>query len=280
MKLNPFVKKTGAYLVSIKSQHDDLQRRIEDIEDELVDARADYEVVCDKNTRLREKAGRYSLNTTPEASAHWPVVTAASQKVQRLESDLSDLKSRIPPLRRLLDAPERHEQAQTHLQALNTRQAELSSELAKADASIAKLEKRIADVQSRIYTENQLAAEALMGADEEFTVPEVLAKLESELRLAQTALNDLAAKKAAWRKEQNENRNALRDAEHSLVHTRATVIEIELFEKVMPLMDLFARAAVARKVSNWSSNEHKYLIEIPQANLEAARKALGVRTDD
>lgn len=31
MKLNPFAKKTGAYLASIKTEHDDLQRRIEDI---------------------------------------------------------------------------------------------------------------------------------------------------------------------------------------------------------------------------------------------------------
>ncbi len=280
MKLNPFAKKTGAYLASIKTEHDDLQRRIEDIEDELVDARADYEAASDKNARLRERAGRYSLNTTQEASAHWPVVTAASQKVQRLESDLSDLKSRIPPLRRLLDAPDRHEKAQAHLQALNTRQAELSSEIAKADASIAKLEKRIVDVQSRIAAENQLAAVALIGSEGDFIVPEVLAKLEAELRLAQTALTDLTAKKATWFQEQDDTRNALREAEQELVHTRATMAEIDLFEKVMPIMDLFARAAVARKVSHWGSDEHKYLIEIPHASLEAARKALGVRTED
>ena len=280
MKLNPFAKKTGAYLASIKTEHDDLQRRIEDIEDELVDARADYEAASDKNTRLRESAGRLSMNTPPAASAHWPVVTAASQKVQRLESDLSDLKSRIPPLRRLLDAPEDHEKAQAHLDQLNSRQVTLTSEMAKADTVMAKLEKRIAEVQSRIAAENQLAAEALIGAEGEFTVPEVLAKLEAELRLAQTAMNDLTAKKAAWRQEQDDNRTALRDAEHALVHTRATVIEIELLEKVFPMMDLFARAAVSRSARHWGDSEHEYLIKIPSEQVLAARRVLGMPTAD
>lgn len=280
MKLNPFAKKTGAYLASIKSEHDDLQRRIEDIEDELVDVRADYEAASDKNTRLRDSAGRLSMNTPPAASAHWPVVIAASQKVQRLESDLSDLKSRIPPLRRLLDAPEDHEKAQAHLDKLNSRQVTLTSEMAKADTVMAKLEKRIADVQSRIAAENQLAAEALIGSEGEFTVPEVLAKLEAELRLAQTALNDLTAKQAAWRQEQDDNRTALRDAEHALVHTRATVIEIELLEKVLPLMDLFARAAVSRSARHWGDSEHEYLIKIPSEQVLAARRTLGMPTAD
>jgi predicted nucleic acid-binding Zn-ribbon protein len=280
MKLNPFAKRTGAYLASIKAEHDDLQRRIEDIEDELVDARADYEAASDKNTRLRESAGRLSMNTPPAASAHWPVVTAASQKVQRLESNLSDLKSRIPPLRRLLDAQEDHEKAQAQLDQLNSRQVTLTSEMAKADIVMAKLEKRIADVQSRIAAENQLAAEALIGAEGEFTVPEVLAKLEAELRLAQTAINDLTAKKAAWRQEQDDNHTALRDAEHSLVHARATVIEIELLEKVFPLMDLFARAAVSRSARHWGDSEHEYLIKIPSEQVLAARRALGMPTAD
>jgi len=280
MKLNPLAKKTGAYLASIKSEHDDLQRRIEDIEDELVDARADYEAASDKNTRLRESAGRLSMNTPPAASAHWPVVTAASQKVQRLESELSDLKSRIPPLRRLLDAPEDHEKAQAQLDQLNSRQVTLTSEMAKADTVMVKLEKRITDVQSRIAAENQLAAEALIGAEGEFTVPEVLAKLEAELRLAQTAMNDLTAKKAAWRQEQDDNSTALRDAEHSLVHTRATVIEIELLEKVFPMMDLFARAAVSRSARHWGDSEHEYLIKIPSEQVLAARRTLGMPTDD
>lgn len=220
------------------------------------------------------------MNTPPAASAHWPVVTAASQKVQQLESKLSDLKSRIPPLRRLLDAPDDHEKAQAHLDQLNSRQVTLTSEIAKADTVMAKLEKRITDVQSRIAAENQLAAEALIGTEGEFTVPEVLAKLEAELRLAQTALNDLTAKKAAWRQEQDDNRAALREAEHSLVHTRATVIEIELFEKVMPLMDLFARAAVSRSARHWGDSEYEYLIKIPSEQVTAARKALGMHIDD
>jgi len=280
MKLNPFAKKTGAYLASIKTEHDDPQRRIEDIEDELVDARADYDAASDQNTRLRESAGRLSMNTPPAASAHWPVVTAASQKVQRLESELSDLKSRIPLLRCLLDAPEDHEKAQARLDELNTRQVTLTNELAKADTVMAKLEKRITDVQSRIAAENQLAAEALIGAEGEFTVPEVLAKLEAELRLTQTAMNDLTAKKAAWRQEQDDNRTELRDAEHALVHTRATVIEIELLEKVFPLMDLFARAAVSRSARHWGDSEHEYLIKIPSDKVLAARRALGMPTAD
>lgn len=280
MKLNPFAKKTGAYLASVKAEHDDLKTRIADIEDELIDARADYEAASDKNTRLRESAGRLSMNTPPAASVHWPVVTAASQKVQRLESELSDLKSRIQPMRRLLDAPDDHEKAQARLDELNSRQVALAGDMAKADTTMAKLEKRITDVQSRIAAENQLAAEALIGAEGEFTVPEVLAKLEAEMRLAQTALADLTANKAAWRQEQDDNRTALREAEHTLVHTRATVIEIELFEKVMPLMDLFARAAVSRGARHWGDSEHEYLIKIPSEQVMAARRALGMPTDD
>lgn len=280
MKLNPFAKKTGAYLASVKAEYDDLKTRVEDIEDELIDARADYEAASEKNSRLRESAGRLSMNTPPAASAHWPVVTAASQKVQQLESKLNDLKSRIPPLARLLEGPDAHEKAQARLDDLNSRQVELTSEIAKADTAMAKLEKRITDVQSRIAAESQLAAVALIGAEGEFTVPEVLAKLEAELRLAQTALNDLTAKKAAWHQEQDDNRKALRNAEHSLVHTRATVIEIELFEKVTPLMELFARAAVSRSACRWGESEYEYLIKISSEQVKAARRALGMTTDD
>jgi len=107
-----------------------------------------------------------------------------------------------------------------------------------------------------------------------------LAKLEAEQRLAQTAMNDLTAKKAAWRQEQDNNRTELRDAEHALVHTRATVIEIELLEKVFPLMDLFARAAVSRSARHWGDSEHEYLIKIPSEQVLAARRALGMPTAD
>lgn len=280
MKLNPFTKKTGAYLAGIKSQHDDLQSRLQATEEELLAARADYETVRDEDTRLQQVAGRFSLNTTSDASTHWPLVMAASQKVQRLESVLSNLKSQIAPLRSLLDAPGCHETAQIQLQALTTRQAELERELTKAETSTSKLERRIADVQARIAAESQLAAETLIGTDGEFTVPEVLTKLEAQLRLAQAALADLSAKKGAWNQEQETIREELGKAERELQHTRATMAEIDLFEKVTPIMDWFARAAVARKVSHWGSDENTYLIEIPQANLDAARQALGVGTDD
>lgn len=72
----------------------------------------------------------------------------------------------------------------------------------------------------------------------------------------------------------------MREAEHSLVHTRATVIEIELFEKVMPLMDLFARAAVSRSARHWGDSEYEYLIKIPSEQVTAARRALGMTTED
>ena len=280
MKLNPFSKKANGYLSIIKAQHDQLQQEIEDLEDALVDARADYEAAQEKNKRLREKAGSLSMNTPPAAKAHWPVVCETSQKVKHMEFKLNSLQSRIPPLNRLLAAPERHEKAQAHLQELNSRQGQLESDIAKADVSIAKLEKRVTEVQARIATENQIAAKALIGAEGEFTVPEVLAKLEAELRLAQTALNDLSANKAAWLKEKDDVRSALRDAEREIVYSRATIAEIDLFDKVMPIMDLFALATVSRKEASPSTYEYKYEIEIPSEFIRAARKALGVRTDD
>ena len=55
MKLNPFSKKSNGYLSIIKAQHDQLQQEIEDLEDALVDARADYEAAQEKTNVCARK---------------------------------------------------------------------------------------------------------------------------------------------------------------------------------------------------------------------------------
>jgi chaperonin cofactor prefoldin len=278
MKLNPFAKKTGAYYAKVKAQYDDLSRQLDKARDALEQAKIDHDKKEKHAFKLNQQGSMYY--STPAEKEASLAASKASNLVSSLESDVRSLMHRVSPLVSIVYGPQTFEDDKRKLSELQEHDRTTQAECERLEASMAKLTARIETVQARIATEMQTATQTLIDAEGDFAVPEALAKAEAELRLAQASMTDLQGKRDALHAELAKLPEALRSAERALEHSRATMAEIELHEALLPLMDLFARAAVARKVCHWGSNEQTYQIEIPFDNLEAARKALGVRTDD
>ena len=149
-----------------------------------------------------------------------------------------------------------------------------TGELEKANVLIAKVSKRVADVDARIVTETQSATQTMLDADGEFNVPEVLTRLEAELRLGKSSLAELEGKRDALLAELRELPTAIREAERVFIGCRADVVEIELYEQLMPVMNLFARASAARRQNDYHHVEDRFEIEIPRELIEPAEVAL------
>lgn len=278
MKLNPFAKKTGAYYAKVKAQYDDLSRQLDKAQAELAQAKIDHDKKEKHAFKLNQQGSMYY--STPAEKEASLAASKASNLVSSLESDVRSLMHRVSSVVSIAHGLQSFEDDKRKLSTLQEQDRTTQAECERLEASMAKLTARIETVQARIATEMQMATQTLIDAEGDFAVPEALAKAEAELRLAQASLTDIQGKRDALHAERAKLPEALRTAERNLEHSRATMAEIELHEALLPLMDLFARAAVARKVCQWGFDEYKYLIEIPIDNLEAARKALGVRTGD
>ncbi len=278
MKLNPFAKKTGAYYAKVKAEYDDLSHQLDKAREELAQAKIDHNKKEKHAFKLSQQGSMYYASAAEKEASI--AASKASNRVSSLEGDVQALEYRISPLELIVQGPQRFEDDKRKLIALQEKDRQTQAESDRLEASIAKLETRIESVQARIASETQAATQTLIDTEGDFTVPEGLAKAEAELRLAQTSLADLTAKRDAVHVERTQLPAALREAERDLEFSRARMAEIDLHESLLPLMDLFARATVARKVCQRGSDEYKYLIEIPHTNLETARRTLGVRTDD
>jgi hypothetical protein len=55
---------------------------------------------------------------------------------------------------------------------------------------------------------------------------------------------------------------------------RADIAEIELYEQLMPVMNLFARASAARRQCDYHHDEDRFEIEIPRELVESAEGTL------
>jgi hypothetical protein len=66
----------------------------------------------------------------------------------------------------------------------------------------------------------------------------------------------------------------IREAERVFIGCRADMTEIELYEQLMPVMNLFARASAARRQSDYHHDEERFEIEIPRELVEIAQAAL------
>ena len=274
MKLNPFNKKSTAYCDKIKAEYDQLRRQLASVNKELIDAEQQHAKERDHQTRLRDAAGKMSMNTPPAAKAHWPVLCAAHEKLDRLKSQASSLESQIRPLLRVLDAPDAFAQAKKKLDALVAQNKAHSAEVETTDRRIAKLNKRIADLEIRISTETKSASQTLINGDGEFVVPESLTKLEIELRIVRSSLADLQSTRDMAGAKLGDLPVAMREAERTFIHCRAVVAEIELYEQLMPAMSAMARASAARRETSYHHNETRFEIEIPRNLVEIAQADL------
>jgi chromosome segregation ATPase len=274
MKLIPFNKKPTAYYDKVKADHDQLSRRLAGVKKDLVEAEAQYARESEKQTRLRDAGGSMSMNVPPAASAHWPVFTAAHQRVDHLKSQVSNLEGQMRPLQHVLNAPEAFAHARKTLDELIAQSKTSTAHVETTDSQIAKLNKRIANLEIRITAETKSASQTLLEGDGEFVVPESLTKLEVELRIAGSSLTDLQSKRDMASAKLGDLPAAIRDAERTFIHCRADVAEIELCEQMMPVMSAVARASAARRETNYRHDETRFEIEIPRELVDAAQAAL------
>ncbi len=272
MKLNPFNKKSTAYYDKVRAEYDKLDREIATAREELQKAEADHERKRRRHYELTQRGSMYS--SAPEEAQASIAASAASHRVGDIKGEIGQLESRIRPLRRIALAPEQFVKAKKNLDDLIAGKAAINGELEKVKALIAKVGKRVTDAEARIATETQSARQQMLDADGEFVVPESLTKLEAELRLAKSSLAELDEKRDTLVAKLQEFPGAIRDAERVFIGCRADMTEIELYEQLMPVMNLFARASAARRECDYHHDEDRFEIEIPRDLVEAAQTAL------
>ena len=272
MKLNPFNKKSSAYYDKVKAEYDKLDRELTATKDQLNEAEADFERKRHRQFELDQHGSMYS--STREQSQASFAASEASNRVGHIRGEIGQLQSQIAPLRRIALAPDRFTQAKQAFDDLVAQKLATTGDLEKANALIAKVSKRVAEVDARIVTETQSATQTLLNAEGEFNVPEALTRLESELRLSKSSLAELEGKRDTLLAELRELPTAIREAERVFIGCRADVVEIELYEQLMPVMSLFARASAARRQNDYRHDETRFEIEIPHALVEIAQAAL------
>lgn len=203
------------------------------------------------------------------------MVSGCFNRVNQLESEVSQIQSRLQPLRRILEAPQRYDETQVTLLRLVEQRRSLAAEHNKAETLIAKVNKRLVDAEARMAAETNVASRQRIATDGDFVVPESLTRLEVELRLTHASMADLRRQRDEVAVQNKELPEQIRDAERAFIHARAVIAEIELHEQLMPVMNLFARAAATRhQNSRRHEDEYKFSVEIPHELLESARSEL------
>ena len=272
MKLNPFNKKSSAYYDKVRTEYDKLDREIAAAREELQKAEADHERKRRRHYELTQRGSMYS--SSPDETQASMAASAASHQVGDIKGEIGQLESRIRPLRRIALAPEQFARAKKALDDLITEQAAINGEHEKVKALITKVGKRVVDADARIATETQSARQQMLDAEGEFVVPESLTKLEAEMRLAKSSMAELEGKRDTLVAKLQEFPGAIRDAERVFIGCRADMAEIELYEQLMPLMNLFARASAARRECDYHHDEDRFEIEIPRDLVAAAQAVL------
>ena len=280
MKVNPFNRKAHGYVEQIKAEHGQLTRQLEKCQQELLDAEAEHARERAKQTRLRDAAGSLSMNSPPAAKAHWPVLCAANDRVERLKSQAESLINQIRPLARVLEAPAALAQAQHKLDEVRAQDKVSAQAWDKTEAQVAKLTQRITELEVRIAVETNAASTTLLAAEGEFEVPEALTRLEVELRVAKATLAGLHAEQDTLKLQRQALPQEISAAISNFKWRRADMAEVELYEQLHPLMRTLALASAAKRQTDHDHREDRFVVEIPQALIEAAQTALAAEISD
>lgn len=272
MKLNPFNKKANAYYSQVKTAYDQLDRELRSAQARLKEAETDHERKRRRYDELSQQGSMFS-STTEQRKASFAASEAANM-VTHIKGNVGQLESEIRPLRRIALAPEQFAQAQRNLDEHLQQHREANRERERVEGLIGKVSERVAAAEARLAAETQAATRMLLDGEAEFSVPESLGKAEAELRLGKTSLADLQAQREALTSKLSELPKALREAERIFVACRAVMAEIELYEHLMPVMNQFARASVARGQTDYHRDLRHFEIDIPQALLDSAEAEL------
>jgi chromosome segregation ATPase len=270
MKLNPFSKKSSAYYGKVKAEYYTLNHELAGLKKQLESAKA----AADREKSIYEKLSEETYNTTENKSRQHRIWSEACNCVSHIEDEISQINSRISPLRNVVDAPDQYITAKKTLEDLFARQMSLNSDREKTDERLAEVGKHIDDFETRIAAETTVAAQSLLSKESEFVVPELLTKLYMELRLRKALQVELQTKSEALVVELRELLNAINEGQRLYMFWRMFITEIELNEQLMPIMDLFARTLVARYQYYKAGDDRKYEIEISHELIESAEAAL------
>jgi chromosome segregation ATPase len=271
MKLNPLNRKSNGYFARITTEFLALERELADTQAQLETAEAELERQ-QRRHQLAKEGTRYL--SSPEEKQASLAISETRNRVTDIRGDVAQLQSRIAPLKRLATAPEALAQAKQALDGLRSQIKAAMSESEITTALITKLNQRVEDLERRIASETQSATATLLNDEGDFVVPEVLTRLEAELRLAKSSLADLHSKQAALQQQCQEVPAAIREAEQQVTWYRAITTEIELYDQLQPVMPALARAAVARRQTGALRDMRHFEIEIPPEWLESAEAGL------
>jgi chromosome segregation ATPase len=279
MKLNPFTKKSPGYLAGIKADHARIQKELADktsalqtARDELADRQQD---LADEEARFPHRHSR----TETEIALHRQV-EAGQVQVGTLEYAVCDLQRELGLLSGIVNAAEDLKEAKATLTGLRTARQGLQGHHAQLEGQSRKLKARIETLEARQYADIERAGLAMISAESEEPIPDSVARTDTELRVAKTALAQLEQQIQTVKDELTSLPEQLRDAMAAFQRCRATVAEVEMKEQVHSLAAVFAKASVTAYLRNFQGAPNKLEIEIPDDAVEAMRSELEAEVMD
>ena len=121
---------------------------------------------------------------------------------------------------------------------------------------------------------------AMISAESEEPIPDSVARTDTELRVAKTALAQLEQQIQTVKDELANLPEQLREAMQAFQRCLATVAEVEMKEQVHSLAAVFAKASVTAYLRNFQGAPNKLEIEIPDDAVEAMRSELEAEVMD
>lgn len=279
MKLNPFTKKSPGYLAGIKADHARIQKELADKTSALQAARDD---LADRQQDLVDEEARFPhrhSRTETEIALHRQV-EAGQVQVGTLEYAVRDLQRELGLLSGIVNAAEDLKEAKATLTGLRTARQGLQGHHAQLEGQSRKLKARIETLEARQYADIERAGLAMISAESEEPIPDSVARTDTELRVAKTALAQLEQQIQTVKDELTSLPEQLRDAMAAFQRCRATVAEVEMKEQVHSLAAVFAKASVTAYLRNFQGAPNKLEIEIPDDAVEAMRSELEAEVMD
>ena len=279
MKLNPFTKKSPGYLAGIKADHARIQKELADKTSALQSARNE---LADRQQDLADEEARFPhrhSRTETEIALHRQV-EAGQVQVGTLEYAVRDLQRELGLLSGIVNAAEDLKEAKATLTGLRTARQGLQGHHAQLEGQSRKLKARIETLEARQYADIERAGLAMISAESEEPIPDSVARTDTELRVAKTALAQLEQQIQTVKDELTSLPEQLRDAMAAFQRCRATVAEVEMKEQVHSLAAVFAKASVTAYLRNFQGAPNKLEIEIPDDAVEAMRSELEAEVMD
>ncbi len=279
MKLNPFAKKSPGYLAGIKADHARIQKELMDKTSALQTARDE---LADRQQDLAGEEARFPhrhSRTETEIALHRQV-EAGQVQVGTLEYAVRDLQRELAKLSGIVNASTDLKEAKTTLTGLRTMRQGLQGHQAQLEGQSGKLKARIETLEARQYADIERAGLAMISAESEEPIPESVARTDTELRVAKTALAQLEQQIQTVKDKLASLPAQLSDAMAEFQRCRVTVAEVEMKEQVHSMASIFAKASVTAYLRNFQGAPNKLEIEIPDDAVEAIRSELEAEVMD